>query len=218
MDAALNNALSQPDVEETLISALDHADLNMRRYIWRGFKPGARKEDRELMVNGKTASDFVNEALKRLCEGKRSYDPSRTLLENLNSITDSVISSEKKSSDRNRLVDHREQTGESEEWGGPLATMASNDIAPDQHLAQSELADWQAKCFASIMSAFDGNEHMQRYLEALSEGFYDIEEISALTEIPVAKIYELRRKLKKVVPSLFGAMSYADFKHISNIE
>ena len=105
MDEALNTALSLPSIEDTLLSAVEHADLTMRKYVWRGFKPKSSPVTKELMVADKTAKDFVNEGLKRLCTGKRAYDSERTLLENLNSVTDSLIWSAKKTSDVTGIVD-----------------------------------------------------------------------------------------------------------------
>src|SRR5262245_57790203 len=103
MDPALITALQLPDFDRAMLLAVSHADVRMRKYIWRGHRPKASSA--ELMVDGKTAADFVNEGLKRLCEGTRTYDPARGLLENLNSVTDSLISSAKKTSDRTGVIE-----------------------------------------------------------------------------------------------------------------
>jgi len=212
MDEALKKALDQPDVDDTLLSAAEHADMIMRNYLWRGFKPKAAKASCELMVGDKTAGDFVNEALKRLCEGTRAFNAQRGLLENLNSVTDSLIWSDKKSSDRVGIIDFPQLPGESEDWNNPLANKAGNELSADAMLIQNELCKTQQKCFEMIKAAFDGDKETQNYLEALSEGYFGIEEISILTDLPIAKIYEIRRKLKKHAPRLFGVSNFAELE------
>jgi hypothetical protein len=211
MDASLNNALSQPNVDDILLSAADHADRAIRRYIWRGFRPKWGPK-RELMVGDKTAQDFVNEALRRLCNGKRIYNPERTLLDNLNSITDSLISSEKKSSDRTGIVDFAQPLDGSDDCHDPLATKSGNVLSADELMLENERCEAQRKCFALIKASFDGDKDTQEYLDALSQGFFEIEEISTLTDIPVTKIYEIRRKLKKYAPRFFGVTNVADLE------
>ena len=80
---------------------------------------------------------------------------------------------------------------------------------------QTEQCAAQTKCFELIKASFDGDQETQAYLEALSQEFYDIEEIVELTGISVPKIYEIRRKLKKYTRRLFGVTNFADFKRKS---
>lgn len=211
MDEALNKALNAPDINDTLLSAVEHADATMRRYIWRGFKPNFPAAKGELIVDGQSAGDFVNEALRRLCAGKRSYNPNRTLLENLNSITDSIISSDKKSSDRTPVIDFA-PIENAEECPDPIT--AAKDAVPDAAalLVKNEDCAFQTECFAQIRESFDGDKETQHYLDSLAAGFFDINEISELTGIPVAKIYEIRKKLKKFANRLFGITKYSDLQ------
>ena len=212
MDEALNTALSLPSIEDTLLSAVEHADLTMRKYVWRGFKPKSSPVTKELMVADKTAKDFVNEGLKRLCAGKRAYDSDRTLLENLNSVTDSLIWSAKKTSDGTGIVDFAPTPDGAGSLSDPLSRKPDIEPTADELLVQTEQCAAQAKCFDLIKSSFDGDQETQAYLEALSQEFYDIEEIAELTGISVPKIYEIRRKLKKYTRRLFGVTNFADFK------
>jgi hypothetical protein len=212
MHKALNNALSQPDVEDILLSAIEHADLTIRKYIWRGFKPKAAKAVSELMVGDKTAKDFVGEALKRLCAGQRTYDSDRSLLENINSVADSLIWSDKKASDRTGITDYALQPGEPDEWSNPLSKKPTSGASPDAALANDETVEFQNKWFESIKESFDGDPETQSYLDALGQGFFDIEEISTLTDIPVAKIYEIRRKLKEYALRFFEVSNYAELE------
>ena len=212
MDESLNKALSQPDVDDTLLSAVEHADTAMRIYYWRGFKPKSSKATKELIVGDKTAKDFVAEALRRLCSGQRTFNPQRSLLDNLNSVTDSIISSEKKASDRAGIIDFAQQPDESDDWTDPLTQRADKESSPAEAMVQTEIFETQRRCFEMIRASFDGDKETQDYLDALSQGFHEIEEISELTDIPTAKIYEIRRKLKKAAPRFFGVTNFADME------
>ena len=209
MDETLEKALSQPDIDDILISAVEHADTTMRIYYWRGFKPKSSKLEKELIVGDKTAKDFVYESLTRLCSGKRTYNPQRSLLDNLNSVTDSIISSEKKASDRTGIIDFTLRPDESDNWPDPLTSKAGNELPADKALIQSEVCEAQGKCFATIKASFDGSKSIQDYLDALSQGFFDIDEIHELTDIPVPQIYEIRRKLKKYALRFFSVANFA---------
>src|SRR6266699_160047 len=113
-------ALKGPGWKDTFARAVLHADTTIRKYIWRGFRPKFRAEN-EITVGDKSGSDFVVAAIERLLDGKRTYDPSKDLLSNLNSITDSLIWSEKKRSDRTGIVDHVESTDDSGDASDPIS-------------------------------------------------------------------------------------------------
>ena len=210
MTPALNAALTQPGYRRIVARAAIHADTTIRKYIWRGHR---RKftDAGEIMVGDKTASDFVSEAILRLIDGRRTFDASRTLLENLNSITDSLISAEKKHSDRSGVVDYLE-TSEEPEGGAtdPISSKSTPEPSPDVELRQKELLQDQRRCIESIFASFDGDSEMQDYLKALSAGFKR-SEISELMEIPGERVDELRRKLIKYAPKFFGVANFEEF-------
>lgn len=211
MDSALNAALNQPDFDRVMLLAVGHADTTLRKYVWRGFRPKTSPRV-ELIVGDQTATDFVNEALKRFYEGTRTYNPSKSLLENLNSVTDSLIWSAKKSSDRTGVVDFADNTKEDSPSSDPISTAVGSELAADAKLLQDEIVAAQRKCFQMLKASFDGDREMQEYLDALSEHYFDLAEISELTGIPVPKIYELRRKLKKYAPRFFGVKNHAELE------
>jgi DNA-directed RNA polymerase specialized sigma24 family protein len=163
------------------------------------------------MVGDKTAEDFVSEAVLRLVADRRTFDPNRSLLENLNSITDSLISADKKHSDRTGVVDviqENEQTGEPKD---PVSTAPDAKSPADQQVREAEIGEDQRRCVDLIERSFDGDEQMQRYLEALSAGFKR-SEISELMEIPGTKVDDLRRKLVKYARKFFGVTSFKELQ------
>lgn len=209
MDTSLNTALAQSNIEVILLAAVVHADNAMRRYVWRGFKPKVGP-GKQLVVDGKSADDFVQEALAKLCDGTRKYDASRSLLENLNSVVDSLISSAKKSSDRKGLVDHGSELGHENVSVDPVSTAPAATPTAEEHVLSDEILMAQRECFKLVKASFDGDKETQEYLEALSEGYFDVSEIETLTGIPAARIYEIRRKLKNYVPGFFGVENYQE--------
>lgn len=212
MDQALKTALHHTDIDDTLISAVEHADSTMRKYVWRGFMPKCSTVKAELIVDDKTANDFVNEALQRLCAGTRAYAAHRTLLENLNSVTDSLIWSDKKASDRTGVIDFAPPSEGVDTLPDPIESKPSKDATAVELLSNAEQCAAQAKCFDLIKASFDGDNEMQEYLDALSQGYYKPDEISELTGISVQKTYEIRRKLKKSTKRLFGVTNLTDLK------
>jgi len=154
----------------------------------------------------------VQEALERLCSGIRTYDSTRTLLENLNSITDSIIWSDKKAADRTGVIDFAPTPAGSEALPDPIESKPANTASAVESISSAEHYSDQAKCFQLLRASFDGDPEMQGYLDALSEEYYKPEEIAELTGMPVQKIYEMRRKLKKHTKRLFGVLNFSDLK------
>lgn len=163
------------------------------------------------MVGDKTAKDFVSEAVRRLITSQRSFDPGRTLLDNLNSITDSLISAEKKHSDRSGVVDYVEQADEDDNPSDPISTAVAAALTPEEKLRGGELLEDQRRCVEAIRASFDGDEKMQSYLDALSAGFKRAE-ISELMGIPAPEVDELRRKLAKYAPKFFGVTNFDELQ------
>lgn len=207
VNPAVMEALKGPGWSDTYARAVLHADTTIRKYIWRGFRPKFRAEN-EITVGDKSASDFVVDAIERLLEGKRTYDPSKDLLSNLNSITDSLIWSEKKRSDRTGIVDYVESTNDDGDPFNPISTAQDLDVTADEKLVREELREDQRRCFDQIRASFDGDNEMQEYLDALSEGIFKRAEISDVTRIPAEKIDELRRKLMKYARRIFGVPDF----------
>ena len=164
------------------------------------------------MVGEKTAKDFVQDALRKFLEGTRSYDSDRSLLDNLNSATDSLIWSEKKSSDRVPLVDYAKETTEEGIPIDPLSTAVDPSPSPSQEVIGAEVLQAQKNHFQNLLASFDGDKDMQEYLEALSAGIFDLSEIEQVTGLARDKIYELRRKLKNYAPSFFAVQDFEELK------
>lgn len=215
MDSPLDAALNHIDCEKTLVLAVAHADITIRKYAWRGLRPMFRSHQ-EILAGDKSAPDFVQEAIRRLQDGRRTFDQSRTLLENLNSITDSLIWSEKKSSDRSGLVDHGEAKDEEGISSDPISQASGSFAAPGENLILGELRQDQQRCFQELRASFDGDDEMTKYLDAVANGFFKPADIEELTGIGASRIYELRRKLTTYAPKFFGVQNYRKLASLLN--
>jgi hypothetical protein len=213
MDSPLDAALNHPDCQKILALAVGHADITIRKYVWRGLRPTFRS-DQEILAGDKSASDFVQEAIKRLCGGQRAFDASKTLLENINSTTDSLIWSEKKSSDRTGIVDYAETKDEEGSPSDPISRAAGSLEVPGEKLVLDELREDQRRCFQELHASFNGDDEMTEYLDALANGFFKPEDIQELTGIEVKRVYELRRKLITYAPRFFGVKNYKKFARL----
>jgi DNA-directed RNA polymerase specialized sigma24 family protein len=209
INPAVLAAFRQPGWNETFARAVLHADTKIRKYIWRGFRPKAGS-GREITVGDKSAADFVQESVAKLLDGTRRYDSSRTLLENLNSVADSLIWSAKKASDRAGVVDHADTKNADD----PISQAEDPELTVAEKLKHSELLDDQKKCFKQIRASFDGDKPMQEYLDALASGIFKRAEISEVTGLNVDIISELRRKLAKYAPKFFGVKNFDEFQRL----
>lgn len=210
MNPALQTALSDPGYRDTIKRAALHADTTIRKYFWRGFRP-KHSPSGEIMAGDQTAQDFVSEAVLRLINGRRTFDAGRPLLDNLNSITDSLISAAKKKSDRGGVVDWVEDADEQGHEVDPISTAKALAPQPDETLRLTEIREDQRRCVDALMRSFDGDERMQNYIEALSARLKR-SEISQLMEISGGEVDELRRKLGKYARRLFGVTSFKELQ------
>lgn len=210
---ALDKALEDPNLKSVLLAAVAHAETRIRKYVWRGKVPGYAKPGQELMAGDKTSRDFVNEAISRLFKGSRTYNPEQSLLKNLTSIIDSLIWSDKISSDRSGIIDFDKTHDEADDsWNGLLNTACDDQLSADKLLQEKEYRETQRKFIQKLKASFDNNKDIREYLDALDQGYFKIDDISEITSIPIPKIYEIRRKLKTYASRIFGVTNFADLE------
>jgi hypothetical protein len=212
MDPNLKQALGQPDVQDVLSRAGLHADTTVRKYIWRGFRPSAPAASHEVCAGDRSGADFVMDALTKLLNGDRAYDVSKTLLQNLNSITDSLIWSYKVTSDKGPIVDYALETDAEGNAIDPISTSKEATPGVSDKVVEDEILEDQNKAFHILRAAFDGDEEVQAYLDAMKEGYFKVEDIAVVTDIPAPRISEIRRKVKNFAKEFFGSQNFPDLK------
>lgn len=211
MPPELEKALSNTDPNEIMVRAACYAARVLHKYAWRGRK-SSRRANEDFTPDAQSPEDFVNEAFRRLLGGQRTYNPERSLQENVNSVVESLVSSAKKASDRTPLCEI--QDFDKEAPTDPVAASPSAQGELKHEAADQEFLEDQRQAFKKMRNALQDDPKAQYYLEALSEGYDKPAEIADLTGIPIAQIYEIRRKIKKQIKSLFGVQNFGELKRI----
>jgi len=210
MNGHLAEALKDSEkANRAFLNAAIYADQVMRRYPWRGQKISI-SPSKALIADGKTAEDFVSDAIEKLTNGERSYREDRSLLDNLKSAVESLISSHRKPSKRKNLVDHPPLVDDEGEELDPIeqaVDLATTEKAREEQWSLEE----QQKCFENIKASLDGDPDLQKILEGLAEEFSPAE-IAELNDWRVEKVYELNRKLKKHVHAQFDVQNYKELE------
>jgi hypothetical protein len=125
-----------------------------------------------------------------------------------------LIWSEKKSSDRTGLVDYAETNADDGDLIDPISNAQDSQLSADEKLKHDELIEDQRRCFKDIRASFDGDDSMQEYLDALSQGIFKRADISEVTGLDVIVIDELRRKLAKYAPRFFGVNNVEELQRL----
>jgi len=210
MNEDLARQLDRPDFQDVYIKVLHFADIRMRRYFWRGKRASSLGANCELLVDGKGAADFVQDALTRLCDGSRKYNAERTLEENLKSTVDSIIWSHKKASDRKPILDVdpiRMEDGQEIELiqqAPDPATKEGEEVVKQEILRDEEAA------FRIFRNSLDGDDELTALADAYAAEFFVTGEIAELTGIPAERVSELKRKLTLLATRFFGVKNFHD--------
>ena len=215
MDPSLKKALEIEDLDKAMLETAHFAGTILRKYFWRGFRSSGNQADFDVHADSHSAEDFASEALARLLSGQRSYNPKKSLVENLKSVAESIISSAKKSSDRKPLNEYLDQPeAEGNEPQDPISTAVSQESQGHGKIITDEIKSDLKKVDESLLASLDGDEESQDYLRAMAEGFHSPQDIADVTGIDVKRIYELRREIKSRAKVLFGVQNYVELKRI----
>lgn len=210
MDDDIEKLINEANWDKLMPELVNYADNLIRRYGWRGFSP--RKGPRgQLLANDKNADDFSQEAIRRLLDGKRKWDPDKVdLLGVLKGIIKSIISSELKSLENQMLKDWVEDPNKPD----PISNTADPNPTPDVILDQIQDIKFQRQTYEAFKELVSNDAELSNYLEAL-ELTHLPREIEELTkgEIKATRAYELKRKLKSKLDTF---LTKSDF-HNNNL-
>ena len=170
------------------------------------------KEKKDLTIAGLGAGDFVHLGIQRFIEGVRTYDGTRSLLENLNSAVDSIIWSAKKQNKEDPVLDYRIEYDENGNATDPISTSEDESPSSVESIINEEIAQDQQQHFKNIYNSFDGSKDVQDYLEALSEEVFKPQDIAECTGMDVTRVYEIRKMLKKYAPEFFGVLNSSELE------
>jgi hypothetical protein len=212
MDPHLKAALEAPTLKLHLALALEFAELEIRKYIWRGQRSRVSSDTKAVIANSRTADDFVAIALERLVQGQRKYQQQVDLFLNLKSIIRSLVNSHKKSSDRTPLVDIDAPSGEAEGFD-PTLLIGDLGMLPPNELLDGKERHTAAKSWrAELRSSLQNKPELLAVADAIFEEITDCSEIAVLCDCSVERVYELKRALKKHTIQLFGVRTTAELE------
>jgi len=198
MEDRLAKLLEEADLEKIIPKLLGYADNVIRRYAWRGVRT-YKGANGQLLANGQDANDFVQEAFRRLLDGRRNWDPDKLdLMGFLKGTIKSLISAEVKSLENRLLREVQWNRTDYSNKSDPIATAEDPSPTPDVVIDQKKEWQQQKKIYEEFKNTIKKDAELTLYLEAC-EVTYLPREIEELTngEIKATRAYELRRKLRQ---------------------
>ena len=198
MEDRIAKLLEEADLEKIVPNLLCYADKVIRRYAWRGVYT-YKGVNGQLLANGQDANDFVQEAFRRLLDGRRNWDPDKLdLIVFLKGTIKSLINAECKSLDNRWLRDIQGNHAENSNKSDPISTAIDPSPKPDEIIDQEKERKLQKQIYEEFKNSIIEDAELTLYLEAC-EVTYLPREIEELTngEIKATRAYELKRKLRQ---------------------
>lgn len=192
-----------------LLEAADWNDiiLKLTRYaIWRAGYYTWRSRKSDQLLGGKTPIDIACEAIKKVCNGTRNWDPDKypNLLKHLMRIVDSdmghlyfSLEHKKTGSLPQPRSDNISPTGFNEIPSDPSSPIHTHFPTPEEALISSEEKDLEEKLKKELYNLVKGDEDLEMLLLCFEEGMDKPERIADETGWEISKVYSLKRKLKR---------------------
>jgi hypothetical protein len=168
-------------------SSTEEIYLRLRAYI------GYLTSTRGLPAGYSDFDEIIHEAVGKLLDGARNWDPkTQPLIRHLRGIVKSMLS-------KKGLYDR--------EGRRPLGNIAAG-VEPvpadkEESLLTVEEAEERWKVVKDVLG--DDKEALE-YIEAIRLGIETPAEIAEMTGIPIKRIYEIPRKLRKLSPAIINKM------------
>lgn len=194
MDDRLVEIVQSADWKRLTPRLENYADWILRRYLWRGLRVEVGKSG-QLLVAGKSADDFVTEALDALLNGPRTYNFDLSLETNLQRTIKSSIWNWKKKSDAKPLLDWKKAETEEGEEFNPIMSAVDEESVRTPEAVRVERLRHQQILIAECEAALKSDEELSLLFDAYKNGFFKPAEIEELTGISASRVSELKRKL-----------------------
>lgn len=170
------------------------AHYQITRYKWRGLRvsisPGANK----LTIEGAGAEDFVQEAVERLYDGRRTYRTDLDPEANLRSVIKSLISNFYKKA-KHLPIEERTLRVIGDDADDPIENLKDSS-QPDCPTEVEELRCRQREMLAALKEFVSDDENLSFLVMAFEDDIYKPADVEAATGIPAAQVSELKRKLE----------------------
>lgn len=187
--------LRGPDGERIWLELLDYAHKRARRYGWRTDKS---------LPQGRSPGGIAKDVIIKVLEGNRTWDETRepSLLNALKGMVRSDIGhafdeyeTSNVESISQSLPDGQERTANS---------FAAMDPNPEQIFLQNEQTRLEMTALDLIREQVEGKAELESVFLALYESS-DCQEIARLTDLPIERVYSLRRELDRIASRITPA-------------
>jgi hypothetical protein len=198
--------LRGPDGEQVWLALMDYAQKLSRRYGWRVDK---------ILPQAFSPGDVAKNTIIKLLEGERTWDEAKepSLLNALKGMVRSEIGhlfDDYEASHVERiehtLPDGTERTAD---------RLAGSDPSPEEQVLVAEQVRIEMTALDLILEEVEGNCE----LEAVFLALYDSAssgEISVRTQLPVGRVYSLRRELERIAAKITPARVAREAKRRKN--
>lgn len=196
MDSDVLQRLREQNWEEIILRLTRHALVRARRKFW----PSGSK-DLQTLLSGMSLQDVVSEAITRVFEGKRKWNPIKypDLLEYLKGVVDSILSDMVRS-EENRLMrprpamDNKSNNGCVDEDSHVSAGLWNN---PSDILSSPDKEAQKKETFELILDLLEGDEDLQLMVIAISEGYTERSEIAQQLGKTTDEVTNMRKRLNR---------------------
>ena len=191
MPQALNHLFAAADWKELTPRLLYFADTLVRQCVWRGHVVTA-KRGAKLCIEGFGADDILQEAIDRLLNGRRTFNQTVSLEQNLRGAIRSIVWSLNKAAHRKpQLADATSSM--SPEGSDPLHQLPD----PSPSIDAQENARQQQQMLSRFERSLGTDAELRAVFNAYKDGVTKPREIEALNGIPAERVSELKRKLRE---------------------
>jgi hypothetical protein len=195
MSKNLSEILATADWKELTPHLLYYGDKLISRCVWRGLTVTAQP-DGKVCVEGFGADDFLQESIDRFMSGRRAYNFSVSLEQNLRGAMRSIISSLNKSSLRGPLIDINAASNPNEK-SDPIDQLPSSTPSAEASIMADERAQEQKRMLEEFEKSLAGENDLMIVLNAYKAGHSKPSEIERRTGISAPRVSELKRKLRE---------------------
>lgn len=186
--------LEAADWEDIVLRLTDYARWRALRYAWRSGTP-------DLLPEGKTPADVASEAIEKVWQGVRNWDPDKypNLLTHLKWIVKSDIDhlfSSKEHQSTQRMM----------EWNGGQVRADSSGTGlqsarvrtPEEELIRKEEESFEEKVKDALYVLVKGNEDLEMVLLCIEEGMDKPAAIATEMGWDVSKVNNLKKRLRRI--------------------
>jgi DNA-directed RNA polymerase specialized sigma24 family protein len=207
LDSKILDLLRIADWGSIALKLTDYAAKKARRYRWK----------MTTVVGGMNAEDLAYEAIAKVLDGERNWDPEKTpdLLGYLKSVVDSLISHLFQSMDRRKVQgfpkgEEEEILEESLKMADPESDEAKHlpgkSPTPEQALLSKEQQQAEETAYTTILNSVEGHEDLEAVTLCIMDGMTKPSEISEATGLEINQVYQLKRKLNRKASQIFKTM------------